>query len=108
MLGKANIVLHGIGSAEEMARRRGMTPEKIDDLLQKGAVGEAFGYYFDRDGKVIHTTSSVGLQLSDLKHIAEVVTVVGGKSKGLAVQSVLANSPRKVLIIDEGVARELV
>ncbi len=104
LLKKADIILHGIGSAEEMARRRGMSPEDIKNLVGKGAVGEAFGYYFDQEGNLIHITSSVGLQLSDL-HLAQVMTVVGGRSKGLAVKAVLLNSSRDILIIDEGAAR---
>jgi central glycolytic genes regulator len=108
MLRQANMVLHGIGSAEEMARRRGMPPEKLADLLHKGAVGEAFGYYFAIDGSVVHSTSSVGLQLSELGLIKQVVAVVGGKSKTSAVKAVLTNAPRDILIIDEGAARGMV
>jgi central glycolytic genes regulator len=108
LLHQAGMVLHGIGSASEMARRRGMSPAEIDKLLQRGAVGEAFGYYFNSDGAVIHSTSSVGLQLSDLQSIREVIAVVGGKSKAQAVKAVLSHSTRNVLIIDEGAARALV
>lgn len=108
MVRKANIVLHGIGTAEEMARRRGMPESQITEIIQKGAVGEAFGYYFAIDGSVVHSTSSVGLQLNELGSIAEVVAVVGGASKAAAVKAVLSHSSRDVLIIDEGAARALV
>jgi central glycolytic genes regulator len=107
LLHHAGIVLHGIGSAEEMARRRGMEPEQIKALLARGAVGEAFGYYFDETGRVIHSTSSVGLQLNDLSQVKLVIAVVGGKSKARAVKAVLSHSPRQILIIDEGAAREI-
>lgn len=105
LLHQANIVLHGIGSAEEMAKRRGMSPARIQQLLAEGAVGEALGYYFAEDGRVIHSTRSVGLQLSDLNRAQRVVTVAGGASKGIAVKAVLINRPRDMLIIDEGAAR---
>jgi central glycolytic genes regulator len=108
LLRQADMVLHGIGSAEEITRRRGMTDEKIEEILNKGAVGEAFGYYFARNGTVVHSTSSVGLQLNELEFIDEVVAVAGGKSKAMAVKAVLSNAPRDVLIIDEGAARVLV
>lgn len=104
LLRQANMVLHGIGLAEEMARRRGLAPEQITALLEQGAVGEAFGYYFAVDGSVIHSTSSVGLQLVELELIDEVVAVAGGRSKSMAVRAVLSNSARDVLIIDEGAA----
>lgn len=108
LLRRADVVLHGIGSAEEMVRRRGMPDEKIREILTKGAVGETFGYYFARDGTVVHSTSSVGLLLDELRQINEVVAVAGGKSKAMAVKAVLANAPREILIIDEGAARALV
>lgn len=107
LLRRADIFLHGIGPAEEMARRRGMAPDKIAAIADNGAAGEAFGYYFASDGQVIHSTSSVGLQLTELGLIKEVVAVAGGKSKAAAVKAVLANAPRDVLIVDEGAAREL-
>jgi central glycolytic genes regulator len=108
LLRQADMVLHGIGSAEEITKRRGMTDEKIKEILSKGAVGEAFGYYFAQDGTVVHSTSSVGLQLNELEFIDEVVAVAGGKSKAMAVKAVLSNAPRDILIIDEGAARALV
>lgn len=108
LLRKADMVLHGIGSAEEMARRRGMPQDEILKLLEKGAVGEAFGYYFATDGTVVHSTSSVGLQLHELDEIGEVVAVVGGSSKAAAVKAVLTNAVRDTLIIDEGAARGVV
>jgi central glycolytic genes regulator len=108
LLRRADMVLHGIGSAEEMARRRGTPAEKVNEILNKGAVGEAFGYYFTQDGTVVHSTSSVGLQLNELGLIDEVVAVAGGKSKAMAVKAVLSNAPRDILIIDEGAARAVV
>lgn len=107
LLHQAGMVLHGIGSAEEMARRRGMSVAEIGKLMQQGAVGEAFGYYFDSNGAVIHSISSVGLQLSDLRSIRKVIAVVGGRSKAPAVKAVLSHSTRNGLIIDEGAALAL-
>ncbi|HBE76619.1 MAG TPA: DeoR family transcriptional regulator [Firmicutes bacterium] len=108
LLRKSDIVLHGIGSAEEMARRREMPADKLAELLAKGAVGEAFGYYFTLDGKVVHSTTSVGLQLHELDLINEVIGVAGGKSKASAVKAVLTNATRDTLIIDEGAARGVI
>ena len=108
MLRQADMFLHGIGAAEEMARRRGMPAVKVNAVLQQGAVGEAFGYYFAADGRVVHSTSSVGLQLAELALIKRVVAVAGGASKAAAVRAVLRNGPRDILIIDEGAAREIV
>lgn len=107
LLRQADMFLHGIGAAEEMARRRGIPAAKVDRILEQGAVGEAFGYYFDDNGSVVHSTSSLGLQLDELALIKEVAAVAGGKSKAAAVRAVLRNGSRDVLIIDEGAAREM-
>lgn len=104
---RANVLLHGIGTAEEMARRRGFDDEAIMDLIASGAVGEAFGCYFDSDGNIVHNTTSVGLRLEDLEKIPLVVTVGGGRSKAWAVMSVLSRGYCDVCITDEGVARRL-
>lgn len=107
LLRRADIVLHGIGAAEEMAARRGMDAAGIEELVRKGAVGEAFGYYFDLRGNVVHSTSSVGLRLEELSQMGEVITVSGGRSKASAAAAVLSCHMQHVFITDEGLAREL-
>lgn len=104
---RANVLLHGIGTAEEMAKRRGLDGELIMSLITDGAVGEAFGYYFDSRGNIVYNTGSVGLRLEDLEKIPRVITVGGGRSKAWAVMSVLSRGYCDVCITDEGVARRL-
>lgn len=108
LLHRADIVLHGIGVAKEMAQRRGMSPQEVADIVEKGAAGEAFGYYFDTQGRVVHSTSSVGLQLEELPQMGEVIAVGGGQSKAPAAAAVLACRMQDVFVTDEGLARELV
>ena len=104
---RANVLIHGIGTAEEMARRRGFDDASLMELIAEGAVGEAFGCYFDARGKIIRNTSSVGLRLEDLEKIPQVIAVGGGRSKAWAVMAVLARGYCDVCITDEGVARRL-
>ena len=105
LIRSANVVLHGIGHAEEMARRRGLGAEPMR-LLQEGhAVGEAFGYYFDRDGRMIYATSSVGLRWEDLAAIDQVIAVGGGSHKAEAALAVLSSGYQDVFITDEGAGR---
>lgn len=104
---RANVLLHGIGTAEEMAKRRGFDGETIMELIAEGAVGEAFGCYFDSEGKIVYNTTSVGLRLEDLEKIPLVITVGGGRSKAWAVMAVLSRGYCDVCITDEGVARRL-
>ena len=104
---RADVLLHGIGPAEEMARRRGLPAETIRLLRQRRAVGEAFGFYFDREGRVVYTTSSVGIRHEDVPQITHVVAVGGGCSKAEASLAVISSGGQDVFITDEGAARTL-
>ncbi|BAS27142.1 sugar-binding transcriptional regulator [Limnochorda pilosa] len=104
---RADVLLHGIGSAEEMARRRGLPAETVRLLRKRRAVGEAFGFYFDREGRVVYTTSSVGIRQEDVPQITHVVAVGGGRSKAEASLSVISTGGQDVFITDEGAARTL-
>ena len=64
---ESNITIHGIGDALKMARRRQSPSEVINKLQHHNASGEAFGYYFDDQGDVVHKVKTIGLQLEDLE-----------------------------------------
>lgn len=105
---KANIVIHGIGCAKEMSKRRGLSNEEINSLMEQGAIGEALGYYFNNQGQIIETQS--GFHLYPLKShetTAIFIAVAGGSSKARAVEAVLKGKKNQWLITDEGVARSL-
>lgn len=103
----ADMVVHGIGTAEEMARRRRLPEDQVKLLRQRGAVGEAFGFYFDRQGRVVYTTASLGLRIEDLAQIKQVIAVGGGRSKAEAIIAVSANNLHEALITDEGASRRI-
>lgn len=108
LIRSAKIVLHGIGDAIKMAKRRNTNEADMNKLLNGQAVGEAFGYYFNIHGEVVHKVSTVGLQLGDLHHIQHAIAVAGGKSKAKAIQSYMKSAPSTtVLITDEGAAKDL-
>ena len=107
ILHKTTILIHGIGGAEEIGRRRGLSEREIMAIKRKGAVAEAFGYYFDKNGKVVHTSTSVGLTIKDLKNIRTVIAIAGGTNKAPAIQAFLKYHSPTVLITDEGAARKL-
>ena len=85
----------------------GFDDETTMDLIARGAVGEAFGYYFNAQGEIVYTTASVGLRLHDLANIARVVAVGGGRSKAWAILAVLSTGRCHVCITDEGAARKV-
>lgn len=103
----ARIVLHGIGEAMVMARRRKVDQATIDALLQDGALAEAFGYYFDKNGVVVHKMSTLGLRLEDIQRIETVIAVAGGRSKGESIAAVLRYGHEDVLVTDEAAALEM-
>nr|WP_243735054.1 sugar-binding domain-containing protein [Paenibacillus turpanensis] len=104
---KASIVLHGIGEAKVMARRRRVDARVIEDLEREGANAEAFGYYFDRKGQVIHKMPTLGLRLEDIKSMDTVIAVAGGTSKGEAIAAVLRYGHEDILITDEAAAQQI-
>ncbi|MDD3271096.1 MAG: sugar-binding domain-containing protein [Syntrophomonadaceae bacterium] len=103
-----DILVHGIGSAIEMANRRRLSADEIDFLRKSNAVGEALRYYFDEKGKIVYEVPGVGLELTDLDDIETVIAVAGGSNKAQAIEAVLSNRQEKALITDEGAAREII
>ncbi|MDG5471680.1 sugar-binding domain-containing protein [Jeotgalibacillus sp. ET6] len=109
LITSASIVLHGIGDAATMAKRRNTSEDDLRTILEGQAVGEAFGYYFDVHGKIVHKVKTIGLQLKDLASVPNVFAVAGGASKANAIQSYFKGTPQSssTLITDEGAAKEL-
>ncbi|REK64875.1 MAG: hypothetical protein DF221_07065 [Brevibacillus sp.] len=107
LLKHTRIVLHGIGDALTMARRRSYSEAELRELEQAGAVSEAFGYYFNEAGETVHRMPTIGLQLEDVKKAEAVLSIAGGKSKAKAILSFSKQSCQNVLITDEGAARAI-
>ena len=103
----SDILVHGIGSALEMASRRNFTSAELEQLRESGAVGEALRYYFDKAGKIVFEVAGIGLEQSDLAKIPEIVAVAGGSHKGEAIRAVLNGCRTTVLITDEGAALKI-
>ncbi len=108
ILKNANILIHGVGDAEDMARRRGMTDQQINKILEVGAVSEAFGFYFNSEGEIVYSTTSVGLTLADLKNIDKVIVVAGGTEKAKAIMAAVSPEYQDILITDEITARRII
>ena len=73
-----------------------------------GAVGEAFGHYFDVNGKVISPSSSIGISIENYKRIPHAIAVAGGVSKADAIIGVSRVKPNMVLMTDESAAKEII
>lgn len=107
LLQNARIVLHGIGDALAMARRRNYSEAELSSLAEAGAVSEAFGYYFNEAGEAVEHMPTIGLQLEDVKKAESVISIAGGESKAKAILSFSKQSCQNVLVTDEGAARSL-
>ncbi|MER2089078.1 MAG: sugar-binding domain-containing protein [Sporosarcina sp.] len=101
-------VLHGIGDAQTMATMRNTPPEEQRMIRDRGAKGEAFGYYFDENGNVVHRLRTVGIQTEHLAEIPLIISVAGGSGKAEAILAYMASAPKQtILVTDEGAATEM-
>ncbi|SHJ84029.1 sugar-binding transcriptional regulator [Tepidibacter formicigenes] len=102
-----NVLIFGIGRADDMARRRKMPKDEFDYILSKGAVGEAFGYYFNRNGEIVHETITIGIKLENFKSIQNTIGIVGGSRKAEAILAISKIKKDLILITDEGAANKI-
>ncbi|MGV3487254.1 MAG: sugar-binding transcriptional regulator [Tuberibacillus sp.] len=108
LIRKADIVIHGIGDAKTMASRRHTAQEVWEEIEREQAIAEAFGYYFDHEGRIVHKVKTIGLRLEDLYDSRTVLAVAGGKSKGAAIEAYFKRGPNSVLITDEAAAQVII
>lgn len=107
LIQRADVILHGVGCAEEMLRDSKIAASTARKLLADGAVGESFGAYYDREGKCLLESSSVGVDLARLTPSCRMIAVAAGKHKAEAIIAVLRHDRHALLVTDEGAAREM-
>ncbi len=103
-----DLLIFGIGDALTMAKRRSLNPQEIGIIETKGAVSEAFGYYFNREGDIVHEISTIGISLEKFKNIEHLIAVAGGDDKSEAIVSICRLNSNLVLVTDENVARNII
>ncbi len=101
---KADILIYGIGNAVQMAKKRGVPQAEIDNLINKGAVGEAFGCYFNKDSEIISETTAVGIKINEARKIKTHIAVAGGHNKIESIISTEFNDINGILVTDEATA----
>lgn len=107
LLRHADVLLYGIGNAMELAKRRGVSPLECDELRRAGAVGEALGFYFDAEGRVVGSVKSLVLNPEEIGRRSVAVAVAAGRSKAEAIMAVCAHHPHRLLVTDEGAAQRM-
>jgi DNA-binding transcriptional regulator LsrR (DeoR family) len=85
----------------------GMTRPERHALLEAGAVAETCALLFDRDGRPIKGLDDrrIGIPLSDLKAVPNVIAVGGGPDKANAIRSLLKSGVVNTVVIDLATAR---
>jgi central glycolytic genes regulator len=101
LIQKTDVLVFGIGQAYEMAKRRKLPESKIDEIILKGAVGEAFGHYFNEKGEIVYKLNTVGIDLETFKNIKESIAIFAGKRKANALIALSNINKNIVLITDE-------
>ena len=102
-----NTLLFGIGRADTMAKRRNLSQEKIDSLLDKGSVAEAFGHFFNIYGEEIWEYKTIGLSLKRFKKTENLIGVAGGEEKAEAIIAISSLNTNMILVTDESAAKKI-
>ncbi|QGU00358.1 hypothetical protein SYNTR_1764 [Candidatus Syntrophocurvum alkaliphilum] len=103
----SNILIHGIGPAIDMAKRRGLSELEINFLKKQKALAESLRYYYDKVGNIVYELPGIGLEKKDLENVETIVAVAGGSNKTDAIEAVLNSKQLNVLITDEGAAKKI-
>lgn len=107
IINKINFLIFGIGRADIMAKRRDLDDAMCKKIYDMGAVSEAFGYYFDEKGKIVHEQSTIGISFDTFKSLKKLIAVAGGKNKAQAIASFSKINKNLVLVTDIECAREI-
>ncbi|MPM39133.1 Central glycolytic genes regulator [bioreactor metagenome] len=107
MIEKTNVLVFGIGIAAEMATRRRLPEEKVEEIVKKGAIGEAFGHYFNDNGEIVCKLNTVGIHLDTFKNVKENIAIFAGTKKADALIAMTKINKNIVLITDEESANRI-
>jgi DNA-binding transcriptional regulator LsrR (DeoR family) len=108
----ADIILVSIGvvGPESLLVSEGfMSADGMSDVVEAGAVGEVFGWYFDGDGNSVPAPGlhPIALTLDDLRDATRVIGVAAGTEKTAAVKGAIAAGILDEIAIDETLAAAL-
>lgn len=95
-----SILIMGIGNAINMAEKRRVSKEVMSFLLEKKAVAEAMGSYFDENGKFVYSSASIGINFEDVEKIPKVIAVAGGSMKADSIVAITNNIKNIILVTD--------
>jgi DNA-binding transcriptional regulator LsrR (DeoR family) len=103
---QSDIILQSVGPVDESALLYldgCLSEADLSQLREKGAVGDALGHYFDREGNPVPSFVDqvmIGLDLKDLTRIPWSVVIAGGTSKVPVIEGALKGDFFNVVITD--------
>lgn len=101
----------GVADATSVHIQSGyLTPDDMDELVRKGAVGDVVGRFIDADGHIVDPgldARTVGLGLDQLRAAETAILVVAGSAKHDIARAVVLSGLCTVLVSDENTARTL-
>ena len=107
LLERADVILHGIGTASEMMKQRRLPLSVQNKLIQDGAKGESFGAYYDLEGRCLMESTNLGVDLARLKPTCCMVAAAAGETKAEAIISILRHTKHALLVTDQGAAEKM-
>ena len=107
LIDNSDVLVFGVGRADEMVERRKLSDEIAKNIMDKKAVGEAFGHYFNKKGEIVYKLNTVGIDMKSFKNKIETIAVFAGRKKAEAFIPISKINKNIVLITDEESAKEI-
>lgn len=110
---RVNLAIVGIGAMDSnsiLLTSGCVSKEELEEIREKGGVGDILGRFYDLNGKPISSSLDnriVGIGIEELRKIPYVIGVAGGKNKIRAILGALRMKVLNSLVTDEQTAREL-
>ena len=82
----------------------------MQDYIDRGAVGFASGYFYDRAGQIVRTEFDdrhITMAIEDLRQTPERICIGGGLKKVDAMLGMLRAGLANILVLDEQTAKAL-
>lgn len=102
-----DMLIYGLSSFESICKKRNFTEEEVERLKSLKVRAEAVGCFFDKDGRIVYKSGSVGIKPEYLESIKTMVAVGGGLRKAEPIVLVNRGRKNRVVITDEAAAREI-
>lgn len=106
-IANTDILIYGFSSFESICRKRNFTQDEVEQLKALKVRAEAVGCYFDKNGKIVYKSGSVGIKPEYLDSIKTMIAVGGGIHKAEPIILVNRGRKNRVVVTDEAAAREI-